>query len=189
MAESIVRPANPADYKGVARLIVQAMGELACTFSNKQLPEEAIPLFEHFFKLPQNPYSFENTLVYEIDGAIAGSVIGYDGKNLLALRAPFLKYIEAEHGTILKKLEAETEAGEFYLDTLSVFPNFQGKGIGSALIKAIILHAKKEGHQKVGLLVDFKNPAAKKLYARLGFEVMGQKMLAGNRYEHMVFKL
>ncbi len=181
-----IREAAPADNHQVAPLIVNAMGDLACTFANTKIPSQAIPLFEHFFQLPQNQYSFENTLIYEIDREIVGSIIGYDGQDLLSLRKPFLKYIEAEHGAILKNLEAETEAGEFYLDTLSVSPNFQGKGIGSALIKAMIIRAQKEGHQKVGLLVDLKNAEAKKLYIRLGFKVVGQRVLAGGNYEHLV---
>lgn len=188
-SDTNIRPAYPNDYKQVAQLIVQAMEDLACTFANTNDPKKTLPLFEHFFKEPANQYSFENTLVYEIEGEIAGSITVYDGSLLPKYRKPFLEYIALNYNVTDLVIENETLIGELYIDTISVFPKFQGKGIGKKLILATIANAKIEGNKKIGLLVDFKNPSAKKLYSALGFESVGKKQLGDGVYEHLQLDL
>lgn len=186
---SNIRSANPNDYKQVAPLIVQAMEDLACTFANTENAEKAIPLFEYFFQQKENQYSYENTLVYEENNEVVGSITAYDGTFLIKYREPFLKYIAAHYHVKDLVIENETIQGEFYIDTLSVYPKFQGKGIGSKLLLAIKEKAQKEGHKKIGLLVDLKNPNAKKLYLALGFESVGKKQLGKSFYEHLQLSL
>lgn len=186
---SNIRPARPEDFREVAPLIVQAMEDLACTFANTNDPNMAVPLFEHFFQQKENQYSFENSLVWEEDKEIAGSLIAYDGALLPIYREPFLKYIAENYNVKDLVIENETLKGELYIDTLSVFPKHQGKGIGSKLLLAIKAKAKEDGHKKIGLLVDFKNPSAKKLYSALGFERVGKKQLGNSIYEHLQLKL
>lgn len=187
--DSNIRIAQPEDYHQVAPLIVQAMEDLACTFANTEIPEKSIPLFEFFFQQKENQYSFENTLVYEENGDIAGSIIAYDGALLPKYREPFLEYIAIHYNVKDLVIENETIKGELYIDTLSVYPKFQGKGIGSKLLLAIKTKAKEEDHKKLGLLVDFKNPNAKKLYSALGFKSVGKKQLGKSFYEHLQLSL
>ncbi|WP_181566683.1 GNAT family N-acetyltransferase [Aequorivita sp. CIP111184] len=184
-----IRTARPEDFKQVAPLIVQAMEDLACTFANTKDPQKTFPLFEYFFQQRANQYSFENTLVYEENGKIAGSIIAYDGALLSTYREPFLEYIAINYNVKNLVIEDETLKGELYIDTLSVYPKHQGKGIGSKLLGAIKERAQKEGHRKLGLLVDLKNPSAKKLYSALGFETIGKKQLGNSVYEHLQLNL
>lgn len=186
---SNIRPARSEDFKQVAPLIVQAMEDLACTFANTKDAQMAIPLFEYFFQRKANQYSFENTLVYEENGEIAGSIIAYDGDFLPEYRAPFLEYIALNYNVKDLIIENETIHGELYIDTLSVYPKYQGKGIGSKLLLAIKTKAISDGHKKIGLLVDFKNPSAKKLYSTLGYESVGKKQLGNSVYEHLQLTL
>ncbi|MEM0519623.1 GNAT family N-acetyltransferase [Aequorivita sp. MCCC 1A16923] len=180
-----IRPARAEDYKQVAPLIVQAMEDLACTFANTNSPEKAVPLFEYFFQQPANQYSFEHTLVYAEENIIMGSITCYNGALLPKYRVPFMAYIADKYNVTDLKIEDETIPGEVYIDTVSVSPNHQGKGIGKKLLAAAIQKAKFEGHEKIGLLVDFKNPNAKKLYLALGFKSVGKKQLGSNVYEHL----
>lgn len=184
----MIRQAQPTDYKSVVPLIIQAMEDLAMKFTKSSDLENAIPVFEYFFQQKGNQYSFENTLLYEENGEIIGSITGYDGGKLDELRNPFLEHLLNEFG-FNQIPENETEAGEFYLDTVSVSMNHQGKGIGRKLIEAMIHHTKEKGFDKVGLLVDVENPAAKKLYERIGFKVIKTKNLMGGQYEHLVFEI
>lgn len=184
-----IRPGKPSDYKEVAPLIVQAMEDLACTFANTKDPDMALPLFEYFFQQPKNQYSFEHSLIFEEDGEIAGSVIAYDGRLLPQYRKPFLDYIASQYNVRDLVIENETMEGEVYIDTISVSPSFQGKGIGTKLLKAIIKKSRSEGHKKIGLLVDLQNPNAKKLYSALGFEAIDKKQLGEGVYEHLQLKL
>ena len=64
---------------------------------------------------------------------------------------------------------AETEAGEFYLDSVGVLPEYRGRGIATRLFEAQIARAASLGHSRVGLIVDEDKPEAEALYARLGF--------------------
>ncbi|WP_316804378.1 GNAT family N-acetyltransferase [Pedobacter nototheniae] len=183
----MIRYAKPEDSKAVAPLIVQAMGDLAFKFANSNNFSEVIALFEYFFEQKGNQYSYENTLVFENDGEVAGSINAYDGAKILELRAPFLQYLTEHKGLKNFNPEPETEAGEFYLDTISVSEKIQGKGIGKRLIKAGLEWAVKLGHKKTALLVDKKNEGALKLYLKMGFKIENERTFIGSQYYHMVY--
>lgn len=184
-----IRKAKPEDFKQVAPLIVQAMEDLACAFSNANTIENSYPLFEHFFQETANQYSFEHTLVYDEKGVIMGSITFYDGQFLSKYRKPFMDYIAEKYSVKDLVIEDETVPDEVYIDTVSVSPKYQGRGIGKKLIAAAIAQSKVENHKRIGLLVDFKNPSAKKLYSALGFESVGKKQLGDNVYEHLQLEL
>lgn len=184
----MIRLARSSDYRQVAPLIVQAMEDLAIKFTQSSDLTNAIPVFEYFFQQKGNQYSFENTLVFEENGEVIGSITGYDGSKLNELRSPFLNHLYREFG-FEQMPEDETEAGEFYLDTVSVSVKHQRKGIGRKLIEAMIQYAIGKGFDKVGLLVDMNNPSAKKLYQQIGFKVVKSKKLMGGSYEHLVFEI
>jgi len=55
---------------------------------------------------------------------------------------------------------------------IQIDPKFQGKGIGQQIIKAVINKSLSAG-KEISLSVLKENPA-KALYARMGFEIIGQ---------------
>jgi len=180
----MIRPATPNDAADLAPLIILALGHIACIFAISDDPHDAIPLMEQFIGSEGNQYSYENTLVYEDENGIAGSIIGYDGAQLHALREPVLKVIRASDPGFTPG--DETEAGEFYIDCVNVEPARQGQGIGKKLISALCDLASSRGFSCVGLIVDKVNPQAKTLYEKLGFRKAGEKDFMGHRYDHMV---
>lgn len=182
-----IRSASPADAPEIAKLIILAMDDLATKFTGAADPEEAVPLFERFAALPVNQYSYENILVYEDEGIICGMISAYDGALLEILRAPFLVYLDQVYG-LNHQPEDETQAGEYYIDCISVSPGKQGKGIGKVLIKALLDYAKAHQQHTVGLLVNKENPQAEKLYANLGFKVVEEKDFMGGKYLHMQYR-
>lgn len=68
------------------------------------------------------------------------------------------------------------EDGHWELDDLYVFPEFQNRGIGSAVIRRCCAHVS----QPVMLYVFIKNVRAVSLYKRLGFAV--SETVHGSRY-------
>jgi RimJ/RimL family protein N-acetyltransferase len=57
---------------------------------------------------------------------------------------------------------------------LSVAPDWQGKGIATALMLDLIEYARRiDGLRQLQLTVTIPNPAAEQLYDRLGFQVFG----------------
>ncbi len=180
-----IRIAKPSDYKQVAPLILAAMDDLGGLLVNSKNNQDALPLFEYLFKQNLNQYSHQFTLVFEENKIIKGSVTGYNGALLEKYRDFVLKYIEEKYNVTNLNFENESNPNEFYIDTLSVNPNFQGEGIGTKLIEAITEKAKAENHKKIGLLVAEKNPNAKKLYLRSGFKIIGSKNLGAHFYDHL----
>lgn len=180
----MIRPAIPDDANAVAPLMILAMGHIAGIFANSDNHEDAIPFFEMFFKMENNQYSYANTLVYENENGVVGSVTGYDGKYLRELRQPILDELRKSDPDFTPN--DETEAGEYYLDCVNVDENQQGKGIGKILINAFCELGFSQGYKRIGLIVDMDNPAAKKLYTKLGFYEVGIRDFMGHQYFHMV---
>ena len=59
------------------------------------------------------------------------------------------------------------------LDHLEVLGPFQGRGIGTALIRAGEDTARQLGHEQIALGVGLDNRDARRLYERLGYENAG----------------
>jgi GNAT superfamily N-acetyltransferase len=57
--------------------------------------------------------------------------------------------------------------------SIAVYPEFRGQRVGALLLGALIARAGREGERALSLSVNRDNPA-KRLYARLGFEVVEQ---------------
>ena len=131
-------------------------------------------------------YSYENTLVAEIDGKVAGAMCAYDGADYQRLKQPIVDVLGADSGFALLK---ETEAGEFYLDSVGVLPEYRGRGIASSLFEAQCERAASLGHKVVGLIVDVDKPQTEALYARLGFTYLDDKDFFRHTMRHMVRNL
>ncbi len=59
------------------------------------------------------------------------------------------------------------------LGTLATHPDFQGKGIGTQFMNALIMKLKNEGIKRIDLCAEADNPKAISFYQRLGFELEG----------------
>ena len=57
---------------------------------------------------------------------------------------------------------------------IAVVPNARGKGVGSALLGALLDRARAEGYDAISLSVDRNNAGAIELYERHGFERVGE---------------
>lgn len=110
-------------------------------------------------------YSYENTIVAELDGRVVGAMCAYDGADYVRLKQPVVDILGPDSG--FAQLQ-ETEAGEFYLDSVGVYPEFRGMGIASRIFEAHIERTASLGHRRAGLIVDEDKPQAEALYTRLG---------------------
>lgn len=70
---------------------------------------------------------------------------------------------------ILALFERKQVAGQLLMDGIGVSPRMRGSGIGTRLLHSLIEYAQKEGYQSVRLDVIDTNPAARRLYERVGF--------------------
>lgn len=70
---------------------------------------------------------------------------------------------------VLTLFQRKQVAGQLLMDGISVSPKMRGRGIGTQLLHRIIEYAQEEEYQSVRLDVIDTNPAARRLYERIGF--------------------
>lgn len=185
----IIRQAVKDDAPEIARLIVVPW-PIEAFLSQKEgrTIDELIRLVQGIAETENTLYSYENTLIAadssKPDIPVIGILTGYGGADLHKLRLPVEKTFNGNDGHRVQ-WEDETAAGEFYLDTLSVSQEYRKRGIGTALIEKMCKKAAALGHKKAGLLVDYDNPSAERLYLRLGFLTTNEMYFMGHRMKHM----
>ena len=129
-------------------------------------------------------YSWRNAIVAECEGRVVGSVVGYDGAKLAEFREGTFAVLRNRVGRV-PDIADETEAGEHYLDSLSVALQYQRLGIGRKLIDAFCQRAFSEGAERVGLIVDAENPNAERLYLSQGFTHVGERIFFNHQMHHL----
>ena len=83
---------------------------------------------------------------------------------------PTKRQIIVVEGQDIGVVSVEEREGEIYLALIEVATAFQGRGIGTAVIREI-LHQAQQKNLPTTLHVLKTNEAARRLYERLGFEV------------------
>jgi len=180
----VIRKATLKDADSIATYLLLAMEDIVYAFLGEKNLVEAKNLLRYFTAKENNQYSYQNCWVAENEAGIVAAINVYDGAQLHALRQPVIERIQHMYKKDFTP-EDETEAGEFYIDTLGVHPQHQGKGIGSKLLQFLINEYVNNRGETLGLLVDETNPNAKRLYIRLGFKTVGNKVLVGKPMEHL----
>ncbi len=190
--------ATPAHAADIAQLIMTAMTEDCCQYlagSNHTL-DDFYHMMLSLVLMDDSQYSWRNTLVALDDEAtggdldhapVAGAIVGYDGKDLHRLRQRFQEAALKHLGMDYSNMDDETQEGEFYLDSLAVYPEYRKRGIASMLLKRMSEHASELG-LPAALLVDKGNPSAERLYRSVGFEYAGDSIWGGHEMKHLVMK-
>ena len=185
----MIRPAKPKDAPQAIPLIIQAVGRIALTLTGAATLNEASPVLEAWFVRERNRHSYQNTIVFDQNGILAGLVVAYDGASARGLDEPLEIEAAARLGKPNHVITTEAESNEFYLDTLSVHSEFQGRGLGRQLIEAIFPVARQHRRDRIGLLVKAENSGAQRLYQSLEFEQVGQKLIGEHPYGYWVRRL
>lgn len=179
----IIRPATKEEASCIAELFMLAWPVEEILESNgisyRQLHEAMTAIAAQ----PATIYSYENTIVAEVEGRVVGAMCAYDGADYVRFKQPVVDMLGPDSGFAQLK---ETEAGEFYLDSVGVLPEFRGRGIASAIFQAQFARAASLGHTQAGLIVDVDKPEAEALYRRIGFIHLNDKDFFGHPMKHMV---
>lgn len=181
------RQATANDAEIIANLMFFAMDKIVYDFIGEKNETKAIEFLTKLIVLENNQYSYQNITIVENEIKEIVAIFNiYDGALLHELRKPVLEVLATEYNQHINPQD-ETEAGEFYIDTIAVFPEFRGNGIGQKILDYIIEEYSRK-QQKVGLLVDLENPNAKKLYVNKGFVKVGEKQLMNEYHEHLQYQ-
>ena len=162
-----IRKATSADAEFIAKMVIMAL-------HMEKEGEEGERLLRHITELVMDEgslYHWSRAVV--IDGV--GACVAYDGADYHPRRVRSFSFVcsdglpVVEDNSSLLAQPDETQAGEYYIDSLAIMPEYRGKGYGRLFLQ----HAVKEG-TAIGLvpylLVDPANTGAVRLYTSLGFE-------------------
>lgn len=182
---------KPHEASEIARLIMMAMTDVCCQYfcGAKHTLGEFHSLITQLASRRDTQYSYDNTICcHDERGMIVGICTSYDGGELIRLRQAFINGAKEAFGIDHSSIPPETEAGELYIDSLAVLPEYRGQGIATQLLELTKQKCSRIGLPQVGLLVDAANPKAERLYTRCGFEVVGVNEWGGHPMKHMVCK-
>lgn len=170
------RQATTSDLLFIARGFHTAM------LMNDVSDERIHSFAEHVCAAEGVLYSPENTIIAETDdGLPVGMLTSYDGAGYHEMRLRTTAIIKQHLGMEFPNMEDESEAGEYYLDSLAVLEEYRRQGIGRQLLEYGINKGLSKG-LTVTLAVDPINEKAQHLYRSLGFQHQRDIFIFGHTY-------
>ena len=182
-----IREATQSQAAAIAHLIMMAMTSECCLYfcGEGYGLQDFHRMMTLLVERDDTQYSYRNTLVALDADRVVGIAVSYDGGRLHQLRQAFIESAREYIGRDHTGMDDETQAGELYLDSLAVLPDYRRRGIASRLIRATKARANEKGLPCVGLLVDKGNPSGEALYASLGFQYVDDSMWGGHPMRHL----
>lgn len=194
-----IEQGQKAQASEIATLIMEAMNHECCQHfaGEHHTLDDFHRMMVSLVEMEDSQYSYQNTLVAmdypeedDSDGAtLAGICVVYDGALLEQLRRRFIAAAKEAFGIDYSGMDAETAAGELYVDSLCVKAAYRRKGIAATLLKAAARRAHDLGIACVGLLVDQGNPRAEHLYHKVGFQYVNATSWGGHPMKHLQCKV
>lgn len=168
----LIRNAKASDADHLVRFINMAADDLPLHFWKKSAGEGADPIAygrERAARETGN-FSFRNAWLAEIDGEVAACLLGYPAA---------LEPEPVEPGTppiFVPLLELEALApGSWYLNVLATYPQFRGKGLGSALLAKAEEVTRQAGRSTISLIAEDTHQDALRLYRAKGYTEVARR--------------
>jgi len=180
-----IRKALPSDAPLAAPLIINAIGNIAEQMTGETEPTAVEKELIGLFKRKDNRHSYLTTVVAERDGVVAGVMVLYSGAEAIELDRNLVNWLRFKTGEDIV-IPPEARHDEYYIDTVSVHPDFRGQGIGSLLLNHAEKLAQEAGFNKLTLNVELEKEAAFRLYKRIGYRVTEPWTIYGGAFHHMV---
>jgi len=183
-----VREATKNLAAEIACLIMTAMTDDCCLYfcGEGYGLEDFRKMMTILVEREDSQYSYQNTLVAMDAEQVVGISVSYDGGCLRELRRAFIEAAKEQIGKDHSGMDDETQAGELYLDSLAVLPDYRRQGIARKLLLATKERANCLGLPRVGLLVDKDNPVGEALYTSVGFQYVNDNQWGGHPMKHLI---
>lgn len=181
----MIKQAQKDNIENISKLIFDAIHNIANTLTGENEEKKILETLDLYIKMDICRLSYNNIYIYEIDKKIVGMILSYSANDVKKLDTPILEHLKTK-GIFLDSFEKECFEDEFYIDTISVNPAFQGRGIAKELLNFAFKKAIELGFKKVSLLVDFENVRAKALYEKFGFKNNKILKVSGSNFYHIV---
>ena len=183
-----IREASKSQAAEIASLIMTAMTDDCCLYfcGEGYGLEDFRKMMTMLVEREDSQYSYQNTLVAMDAEQVVGISVSYDGGCLHELRRAFIEAAKEQIGKDHSGMDDETQAGELYLDSLAVRPEYRCQGIARKLLLATKERANLLGLPRVGLLVDKDNPIGEALYTSVGFQYVNDNQWGGHPMKHLI---
>jgi DNA-3-methyladenine glycosylase I len=183
-----VREATKIQAAEIACLIMTAMTDDCCLYfcGEGYGLEDFRKMMTILVEREDSQYSYRNTLVAMDEDKVVGISVSYDGGRLHELRRAFIEAAKDHIGKDHSGMDDETQAGELYLDSLAVLPEYRRQGIAKKLVMATKKRADMMHLPCIGLLVDKDNPEGETFYASIGFRYVNDSKWGGHPMKHLV---
>ena len=174
-----IRKATEDDARFIAENVLRAL-------HIDEAEEEHIEHLADICRREDTLYSWRNSTIALYDGVPAGLMVAYDGARYRRMRDVTFPMIRRYVGDDYPSMDDEACAGEFYLDSLAVLPEYRRKGLASVLIQEMFNLRDQAGIPMATIAVDPDNDTAYRLYTRNGFRRDGQVTVFNTTYWRMV---
>ena len=183
-----IREASKSQAAEIASLIMTAMTDDCCLYfcGEGYGLEDFRKMMTILVEREDSQYSYQNTLVAMDAEQVVGISVSYDGGCLHELRRAFIEAAKEQIGKDHSGMDDETQAGELYLDSLAVLPDYRRQGIARKLMLATKERANLLDLPRVGLLVDKDNPVGEALYTSVGFQYVNDNQWGGHPMKHLI---
>ncbi|KPA15541.1 N-acetyltransferase GCN5 [Candidatus Magnetomorum sp. HK-1] len=178
----VIRAANPSLDEGLA--CGRYLNEAGEGFFRFMLGRQFAQIIAKAYPQPKHSYSFQNVSFAEYDNRIVGMTLGFTSELYRSFSDQPLKQAAGYQNlriTAVKKLCApmmriieNISDNDFYILAMAIDKDFQGKGIGSALMDSIKEQARRNGSTRLCLDVSANNISACKIYEHWEMKVESQ---------------
>ena len=183
-----IQEATKSQAAVIANLIMMAMTDDCCLYfcGEGYGLDDFRRMMTMLVGREDSQYSYKNTLVAMDGNQVVGISVSYDGAQLHKLRRAFIEAAKEYIGKDHSDMDDETQAGELYLDSLAVLPEYRRQGIARKLLLATKERANRLGLPCVGLLVDKDNSDGEALYSSVGFRYLNDNHWGGHPMKHLI---
>ncbi|GMK40366.1 acetyltransferase [Paenibacillus sp. CCS19] len=181
-----IRAAAPADADKAARLIYEAIHDIAFQLTGETTEEDALQALSELFLQEGNRFSSKQILVAEVEGNAAGIILCYHGSEADRLDAPIAARLRKRTGNPNPPIDKEADEDEYYIDSIAVFSEYRGRGIAKALLAAAEKAGAALGYGRIALNVEYGNEGAERLYRSIGYEADKTITINNSLFHHMI---
>jgi ribosomal protein S18 acetylase RimI-like enzyme len=170
--EWTIEPAQKKDCPHLARLAEMASGGMSDFLFLDLVPGKSpAEVMAISYATKGQPHSYGNTIVAKEKRKVIGMALGYDSRHhgINQEMKDFFPADRLEHLAAFYQAKVEKS---FYLSTLAVEPEYQGKGVGQSLIARLKGRARDRGLESLSLIVFKDNEKALRVYHKTGFTIV-----------------
>ena len=184
--ETVFRPARASDADAAVPLILSSGPAAFSYVFDVPGRGDAGPFLRRAFAHGGGEFGWRNHVVGELDGRVVAAGAAWSGRATPRFTWAALGQVVSHYGVVagtgvaVRGLSAATSVRAptpdvWYASQHGVPAELRGRGIGVSLVRYLLELGQSQGYARTELDVAFTNPAAERLYRRLGYEVVAER--------------